>query len=223
MKVKAILGTTFIALLLSTLTLAFNLPRVKAEGDLLLEMSVSKTIVIIGERIDINLTLINVGSGPVTFTYNPPLFDAYYCTSEGCFRWSDGMYFIQVILQFTLEPGQNRSGTLQWNLYQFRNGVRNPPKPGTYYLFGMCYYAGIATQYSIPITLIQWNPCDINYDLKVDIRDIAIAAIAFGSYPGHSKWNPSADVTGSTPGVPDDKVDIRDIALIAKDFGKTAQ
>lgn len=35
---------------------------------------------------------------------------------------------------------------------------------------------------------------DLNGDDKVDIRDIAIAAKAFGSYPGHPRWNPMADV-----------------------------
>jgi hypothetical protein len=55
---------------------------------------------------------------------------------------------------------------------------------------------------------------DITYDGKVDIMDVAIAAMAFGSYPGHSKWEKEADINY------DDKVDIFDIAKIARDFGK---
>ncbi len=54
---------------------------------------------------------------------------------------------------------------------------------------------------------------DLNNDGKVDIKDIAIAALAVGSYPGHPRWNPLADVNK------DGKVDIRDLALIAKNFG----
>lgn len=50
-------------------------------------------------------------------------------------------------------------------------------------------------------------------DFKVDMKDIATAAKAFGSYPGHSKWNTVADITG------DYKIDIKDIAGIAKKFG----
>lgn len=125
------------------------------------------------------------------------------------------MYFIQVILQSILEPGENRSGTMQWNLYQFRDGVFNPPRPGIYNIFGLCYPAGILTQSSIVITLVQWNRGDINYDLKVDILDIAIAASAFGSYPGHERWNPIADINN------DNRIDIKDIGAIAKEFGKT--
>jgi len=58
-------------------------------------------------------------------------------------------------------------------------------------------------------------------DGKVDIFDVALAAIAFGSYVGHPRWNPAADITGPIYGVPDKQIDIRDIALIARNFGKT--
>jgi len=50
-------------------------------------------------------------------------------------------------------------------------------------------------------------------DCKVDIRDIAAAAAAFGSYPGAENWNSVADLTK------DYKVDIRDIAAIAAQYG----
>jgi len=50
-------------------------------------------------------------------------------------------------------------------------------------------------------------------DFKVDIRDVATAAKAFGSYSGHPRWCPVADING------DYKIDIKDIAMIAKKFG----
>ncbi len=62
------------------------------------------------------------------------------------------------------------------------------------------------------------NIGDINWDYKVDIRDIAMAAAAFGTFPEHERWNPAADITGPG-GVPDGKVDIRDLALIAANYG----
>jgi len=58
-------------------------------------------------------------------------------------------------------------------------------------------------------------PGDLNHDGKVNIRDISIVARAFGSYPGHLRWNPSADINN------DNKVNIRDLAIIARNFGKT--
>lgn len=57
---------------------------------------------------------------------------------------------------------------------------------------------------------------DINGDGKVDIRDIALAASAFGSYPSYSRWNPDADINENG------KIDLKDIASIAKNFGKCA-
>ena len=58
---------------------------------------------------------------------------------------------------------------------------------------------------------------DLNNDGKVDILDIAIVAKAYGTEPGHERWNPVADLNN------DGKVDILDIATVAKDYGKTAQ
>ena len=56
---------------------------------------------------------------------------------------------------------------------------------------------------------------DTNYDGKVDIKDIATAAKAFGTQPGDTRWEKESDV------VLDNRIDIKDIASIAKDFGKS--
>ncbi|MGD8565238.1 MAG: NosD domain-containing protein [Candidatus Bathyarchaeota archaeon] len=57
-------------------------------------------------------------------------------------------------------------------------------------------------------------------DRKCDMRDVGVAGKAFGSYPGHERWNIEADITGSG-GEPDNRVDMRDIGLIARHFGET--
>jgi len=56
---------------------------------------------------------------------------------------------------------------------------------------------------------------DVNGDGKVDITDVAMASAAFGSYPGHPRWNPAADVNR------DGKVDIADVAIVSSKFGTT--
>jgi len=56
---------------------------------------------------------------------------------------------------------------------------------------------------------------DVNNDNKIDIKDIATAALAFGTYPGHPGWNSQADIDQ------DGKIYIKDLALIAKNFGTT--
>ncbi|MGD8565966.1 MAG: dockerin type I domain-containing protein [Candidatus Bathyarchaeota archaeon] len=60
---------------------------------------------------------------------------------------------------------------------------------------------------------------DLNGDGRVDMRDVAIVARAFGSEPGDPLWNPIADVTGPIHMVPDGRVDMRDVAFVARAFG----
>lgn len=55
---------------------------------------------------------------------------------------------------------------------------------------------------------------------KIDMRDVAKVARAFGSKPGDDNWDPEADITGPTSGVPDGKVDMRDVSLVARHFGE---
>jgi len=57
-------------------------------------------------------------------------------------------------------------------------------------------------------------PGDVNCDGKVDARDVAAAAAAYGSHPGHSKWNPMADENE------DDKIDAKDLASIIINYGR---
>jgi len=56
---------------------------------------------------------------------------------------------------------------------------------------------------------------DINNDGKVDIIDIVTISVAFGSYPGHPRWNPDADINR------DQQVDIMDVTIAAANFGKS--
>ncbi|MDI6826649.1 MAG: hypothetical protein QMD36_05730 [Candidatus Aenigmarchaeota archaeon] len=55
---------------------------------------------------------------------------------------------------------------------------------------------------------------DVDGNRKVDIIDIAKVAMAYGSYPGHPRWNPNADVDNSA------YVDIIDINKVASKYGQ---
>lgn len=57
---------------------------------------------------------------------------------------------------------------------------------------------------------------DMNRDGVVNVLDITLVAVAFGSKPGNPKWNAMADLNN------DNVIDILDVSLIAKDYGKTA-
>jgi peptide/nickel transport system substrate-binding protein len=62
----------------------------------------------------------------------------------------------------------------------------------------------------------QYLPADINYDGKVDIKDISMVAVAYysvGGPPMSARWRFRADFN------PDRKIDARDIAYVIKYFG----
>jgi branched-chain amino acid transport system substrate-binding protein len=57
---------------------------------------------------------------------------------------------------------------------------------------------------------------DINFDGTIDIFDIVVVALSFGSVPGDGNWNIEADL--NIDGI----IDIFDIVLIATEYGLTA-
>jgi len=57
------------------------------------------------------------------------------------------------------------------------------------------------------------NIGDVNYDGKVDIKDVAQVSGAFGEFPGRPRWNPELDVNG------DGKIDTKDVAIVSRNFG----
>jgi len=55
---------------------------------------------------------------------------------------------------------------------------------------------------------------DLYRDFFIDGRDLGVAGRAYGSYPGHPKWNPFADI------VVDQFIDGRDLGKIGRKYGK---
>jgi hypothetical protein len=63
--------------------------------------------------------------------------------------------------------------------------------------------------YKVPVTAVKE---DLNGDGKVNIEDIYVFAIAFGSYPGHPRWDPRADMDDNG------RINVIDAVLIAMKF-----
>jgi len=89
--------------------------------------------------------------------------------------------------------------TRHWERDWVQGWYYNPAYPGIYY-------------YTLWKKFLLYG--DINNDGIVNIEDVHIVAKAFGSYLGHPRWNPDADLD-------DNKIiDIRDLYKVARNFGK---
>jgi len=136
----------FVMLLLLTFSLSLRLVPFSGSGaaELELKVEINKSSIVTGEDINFTLSLINVGNQAVTINFTPPFFDIICHSPEGYrYKWSDDKCFVQVFLSLTLDPGENYSETLEWNLYRYENGEYYPPKPGTYQLYGIAIPAGL--------------------------------------------------------------------------------
>jgi len=110
--------------------------------------------------------------------------------SEVWFLISDFYLQMVQVLSYTYELGYLESGCYNFTFTAWGIPVKS-----------ICFIVGLLG--------------DVNYDGKVDIRDIYITAKAFGSYPCHPRWNPPADLDDNS------LVDMRDIFLVIVNFGKT--
>lgn len=61
-----------------------------------------------------------------------------------------------------------------------------------------------------------WCQGDLNNDGTVNIYDIMIVSLAYGSSEGDPNWNPIADINE------DGKVNIHDMRIVSRDFGKSS-
>jgi len=53
---------------------------------------------------------------------------------------------------------------------------------------------------------------DLNEDGKIDLLDLYVLCRAYGSYPGHERWDAKADINQ------DGKISLLDVVIIAKSF-----
>jgi hypothetical protein len=96
----------------------------------------------------------------------------------------------------------------------------NPIYSGFYgYNLWKWYYVEESLQASAKQPYSSLLPVDINYDGKVDMKDISKAAKGFGANygpPVHPRWTFRCDFNN------DRKIDMKDISRVAKNFGKNS-
>jgi hypothetical protein len=229
--VRKIVSIVLLSLLLVGVpAVTFDIRPVEAEALLVLEMEVSNTTITIGEKINITLVLKNVGNTTFTRTYShapAPVFNAYYFTpSDWVFKYDPyGGIWIPWIVDVIIEPGANITTTLKWDLYKqdFSTGLRYPPPPGNYNLYGCCdlthpgFLSLLMNDLFVPVTVVGdwWNHADINYDFKIDIHDLVTTANAYGSTPADPNWNILCDIAE-----PYGIINIIDLVLMASSYGE---
>jgi hypothetical protein len=161
-----------------------------------ISIETSTTWVYQGNTAYINVTVKNKGNLTETFDVN-----ATYDTT-----------LIGTITVKDLPPDENATITFAWSTsevpscHNYTISAHAGPVP---------YETNLAdntlTDGTIKVRLMG----DVNDDGKVDMIDIGIICKAFGSYPGHPRWNPDADL------IQDNKIDMKDIGYAAKNYGKT--
>jgi len=155
-----------------------------------------------------NVTVENQGTGDETF--NVTLYA--------------GNLTIETLTVTHLAPGSNTTLTFEWEIFPYRIMIFPPPWDPTEVMSQNLTLKAEADVvlgeidvadniYVDGIINVVWLVPDINGDGKIDIKDIAQVAKAFGSYPGHPRWNPMLDFNS------DEKIDIKDIATSAMIFG----
>lgn len=79
-----------------------------------------------------------------------------------------------------------------------------------------------AVTFYVPVTVTVNAPGglegDVNGDCIVNIFDLALVGLAYGSQPGDFNWNPDADIY---PPGGDGKIDIFDLATVGLNYGNT--
>jgi hypothetical protein len=108
-------------------------------------------------------------------------------------------------------PTELWSGSFTVTIGNNKYTISNPPRYENNILFNLTYdhpnQVKITSAHSFP----TW---DVNQDGTVDIFDIFIVAIAFGSTPESPRWNPPADINS------DGIIDIFDIVVVACHYGE---
>jgi hypothetical protein len=72
------------------------------------------------------------------------------------------------------------------------------------------FVGDVSATTSIVVTI----PGDIDGNFKVQLQDLVILAMAYGSKPGDSNWNPNADIDGNNV------VGLSDLVILAQHYGQ---
>jgi len=98
--------------------------------------------------------------------------------------------------------------------YQLTLQLTSESEMGEYKIYASASYEDKKAMESTTFKLQTELTTDINGDGKVNIVDLTLTAMAWGTSPGHPDWDPRCDIDGN------EMINIVDLFLVARDFGK---
>jgi hypothetical protein len=172
-----------------------NLPVVVIVDVAVTKVETDRTLACAGMLVRINVTVSNEGGAAETFDVK-----VYYDTN-----------LIDTKTVTALDPGGNRTVTAVWNTTNVptcQNHTISAEIPA------LPQETNVAnnklTDGTVKITIMG----DIDGNGSVDMGDIMTVLNAFGTYPGHARWNPVADL------YQDNQIDLTDIIFVLMNIGK---
>jgi hypothetical protein len=151
----------------------------------------------IGWLVYINVTVLNKGN--VTETFN---VKAYYGNDS----------LIGTLPVNNLAPESETTITFTWNTtgaspcHNYTLWAEAVPVPYEFNTGDNVFIDGY-----VKILLLG----DVNHDGIVELMDFQIFSIAFGSYPGHPRWNPECDLNQ------DGVIELMDFLILSRNFGQS--
>jgi len=165
----------------------------------IVNLNVSPGEVYVGQTININVTVKN--KGDIQETFNLCIY--------GNISGNNKLIINQTVTD--LASNEERLIVVTWNTTDYTCGNYTiwavaGPVPYETNLDDNTFWGG-----SVMLKLLG----DIDGNGVVNMTDVVLVVQAFGTYEGHERWNPEADLNF------DGKVDMKDIIIVLSNFGKT--
>jgi hypothetical protein len=164
----------------------------QVSGGLELTMTIEKTQCLLGEPINITLTIKNTSNQTINFTHTAQDFDflVYNDTNNLIYQWSKGRVFPMWAMLMPLNPKENITGNYIWQQTSNNQSQETPVSPGTYSIVGQTSSAyGLQTP---PTQVTIVNP---QLSAQEQVRDEVIGYIE-SNHPEKTQFTQNLVWTG---------------------------
>jgi hypothetical protein len=106
-----------------------------------IEMSIDKSKIIAGDKLNITIKITNNDRVTKTYDVSPPAFEILVYHENGTLwaTYTEGKAFIEIYIRKDLKQGESYQAEYLWNLYKYDESTLDfiRPQPGTYQLEGV--------------------------------------------------------------------------------------